>query len=174
MPLSTTSSDPALGIPAPKLTGPFDESSLWVIARGDGYEDGASLPVRTAFSVVRGVKDLTVPATPPAYLGFAASVSLTGGVISYTPAAGASLHAFTLGKVDQPVWNVTVLDATLTSVPLVTLPAGAAVETVPKGAIEIVARTLAVPGFDANDANYRAAAKIVTALSSSHTAATNM
>ena len=142
----------------PALTGALAAASYDLLARAQDAKDKAQPSTLTWLHRVDAAATISVAGwlTPPVGL------SAAGGVYSFAPVPGATLHSADLKTTaDATVWSVTIFDDTTSF----TLP-GLTPDPVPTGMVRFDVSALRIPGVGLQDVSFDDAREKITGLSS--------
>jgi hypothetical protein len=124
----------------PKVTGPLAGAHYDLIASAT---DDPTKPLPASLAWLRVVDSSTTVAVT-SWLPPPTAIAMTGGMFSFTPVTGATVHGAELQTMDgQRRWSITIFDDTTSF----TLP-GLAPDPLPLGTIRFVVSALRVPGVD--------------------------
>jgi hypothetical protein len=142
----------------PKLAGPLANAKYDLFAN---LKDEKDKDQPSSIAWAHGV-DPTKTVTSLAWLAPPTALKAEGGVFSFTPVTGASVHGGELlTAAGKRAWSITIFDGTTSF----TLP-GVSPDPLPAGDARFVASAFVIPGFKPNDVSFQDLQDTLTHLAS--------
>jgi hypothetical protein len=142
----------------PKLTGPLAGAHYDMLATAI---DDPAKPTPATITWLRNV-DPSATVAVSSWLPPPSAITMTGGVFSFTPVAGATVHGAELQTMDgQRRWSITIFDDTTSF----TLP-GLSPDPLPLGTVRFAVSALRIPDADLKNVAFDDLADVLTDIAS--------
>jgi hypothetical protein len=141
----------------PKLTGPLSGAHYDMLASAI---DDPTKPLPATVTWLRNVNPSATVAVS-SWMPPPSAIAMSGGMFSFTPVAGATLHGAELQTMDgQRRWSITIFDGSTSF----TLP-GLSPDPLPLGTIRFSVSALKIPSFDQKNVVFDDVADLITDVS---------